>query len=218
VLHLSFRAIALRILVVTVAISWLSRNQNGYVAISLATTYGTGRRQSIMRTQTVQGKEEGEKSILFTNSHKLYSATSSSICEMKLDVASLIAPMVATHQSGANQGLKWRLDQLNALMLMITEREEDFIDALYQDLHKERSESLYTELILVKHEIQKFQKELSGWMKPREVPCPGAVAPAFCEIRSVPLSEPGCLIIAPFNYPVCISLLPVVGAFGGEST
>jgi len=134
---------------------------------------------------------------------------------MSFNVTDLTAPMVATHKSGINQTLKWRLQQLDALMLMITEHEEDFILALFNDLHKERTESVYCELLLVKHEIQKFQKELKTWMKPRRVSYPGAIFPSFCEVHSVPLSEPGCLVIAPFNYPICISLLPIVGAFGG---
>jgi NAD-dependent aldehyde dehydrogenases len=134
---------------------------------------------------------------------------------MTLNISDLIAPMEATHRSGINQTLKWRLQQLDTLMLMITEHEGDFVDALFKDLHKERTESIYCELLLVKHEIQRFQRELKNWMKPQKVSYPGALFPAFCEVHSVPLSEPGCLIIAPFNYPVCISLLPIIGAFGG---
>mmetsp|Transcript_14579 Transcript_14579/g.27411 ORF Transcript_14579/g.27411 Transcript_14579/m.27411 type:complete len:531 (+) Transcript_14579:3589-5181(+) len=132
-----------------------------------------------------------------------------------LNISDLIAPMVATHQSGINQTLQWRLHQLDTLMLMITEREDDFVDALFKDLRKERTESIYCELLLVRHEIRRFQRDLKKWMKPQNVSYPGAIFPSFCEVHSVPLSEPGCLIIAPFNYPVCISLLPIIGAFGG---
>lgn len=130
-------------------------------------------------------------------------------------IEEVIAPLAATYKSGVNQTLKWRLHQLNSLLLMINEREEEFIEAMQKDLHKERTESKYSEIILVKHEIKKFKRELKGWMEPTLVSYPGAIAPSSCEVRSVPLSGPACLVIAPFNYPFCLSLLAAVGAFGG---
>ncbi len=133
---------------------------------------------------------------------------------MKLDVSSCIAPMVEVHESLANQTLKWRLEQLNKLLLMIDENEEAFKDAVYQDLRKDKTEFEYCEILCVRQEIRMFQKELKHWMKPKQVPSVTALAPCFSEVRSVPLSKPGCLVIAPFNYPFCLSLLPVIGAIG----
>lgn len=137
---------------------------------------------------------------------------------MNLNVPDLVAPMLATHRSGKNLSLKWRLTQLNALLLMITECEEDIADALYEDLHKEKTEALSTEILVVKNEIIRFQKELKGWMVPEQVPTPAVCAPSFCEIKRVPLSEPACLIIGPFNFPFSLPFLAAVGAFGGKNT
>lgn len=134
---------------------------------------------------------------------------------MAVNVKDLIAPMAATHKSGENQTLQWRLHQLNSLLLMIKERQEDFIDALHKDLRKERTECMYSEIDLVKNEIKQFQRELKGWMEPTSSQYPCAIVPSVCKVHSVPLSEPGCLILAPFNYPFCLSLLAVVGSFGG---
>lgn len=135
---------------------------------------------------------------------------------MTVDVDALLAPMVATHRSGANHTLEWRVRQLDTLLLMLTECEADFTDALYEDLRKERTEAMYSELGVVKREIQTFLRGLKGWMRPRRVSVPLAVAPSVCEVLSVPLSEPGVLVIGPFNYPVGLTLLATVGAFGGE--
>jgi len=134
---------------------------------------------------------------------------------MAMNMEGLIAPMVATQKSGTNQTLQWRLRQLNSLLLMINERQEDFVDALHQDLGKERTECMYSEINLVKNEIKQFQRELKGWMKPTPSRYPCAIVPSVCKVHSFPLSGPGCLILAPFNYPFCLSLLAVVGAFGG---
>lgn len=133
---------------------------------------------------------------------------------MNLNVQSLIAPMIEVHKSLENQTLKWRLEQLDALLLMIDENEEDFKDAIYQDLRKDKTEFEYCEILCVREEIRMFKKHLKHWMKPKQVPSVGALAPCFCEVRSVPLSEPGCLVIAPFNYPFSLSLLPAIGAIG----
>jgi aldehyde dehydrogenase (NAD+) len=97
---------------------------------------------------------------------------------MTLNIEEVIAPLAATYKSGANQTLKWRLHQLNSLLLMINEREEEFIEAMQKDLHKERTESKYSEIILVKHEIKKFKRELKGWMEPTLVSYPGAIVPS----------------------------------------
>ena len=133
---------------------------------------------------------------------------------MTLNVDDVLAPMKETRRKGDNLTLEWRLRQLDAMQLMITEKREDFVHALHKDLGKERTESIYSEILLVELEIKRFKKELRQWMKPKRVSYPGAIFPCVCEIQSVPLSDP-CLIISPFNYPVGISLLPAVGSLGG---
>ncbi len=134
---------------------------------------------------------------------------------MVINVPDLIAPMVAVHKSGVNHSLEWRKHQLNTLMLMVTECEKDFTDALYIDLRKERTECMYSEILVVKREITTFLNKLNEWMVPKKVATPSAASPSICEILSVPLSEPGVLVIGPFNYPVTLALMATVGAFGG---
>jgi len=132
-----------------------------------------------------------------------------------LDVQSLIDPMVEVHKSGENLTLDWRLKQLQSLMRMVTENEQEFGKAIFKDLQKEFSEFCYSELIIVIKEIKQFQRELRGWMKPTQVSSMFVLAPCFCEVRQVPLSQPGCLIIGAFNYPFLLSLLPLIGSLGG---
>jgi len=131
-----------------------------------------------------------------------------------LDIEAIIAPMLATHKSGVNQTMEWRLKNLRRVHDMLIENWQAFIDALYCDLRKEKTESEYTEIIPVINEIKLWQKNLKQWMKPIPVSSPAGMAPAFAEIRSKPLCEPGCLVIAPFNYPVFLSLCPIVGMLG----
>lgn len=128
----------------------------------------------------------------------------------------LIAPMLATHRSGVNHTLAWRLHQIRTLRLMLDEREGDLCAALHRDLRKERTETLYSELLPVRREIRTFARRLPGWMAPARVATPAAFVPSRCEVLSVPLSEPGVLVIGPCNYPVGLALMAAVGAFGGE--
>mmetsp|Transcript_987 Transcript_987/g.1078 ORF Transcript_987/g.1078 Transcript_987/m.1078 type:complete len:548 (+) Transcript_987:266-1909(+) len=132
-----------------------------------------------------------------------------------IDITPIIEAMKATHSSRINQSLSWRLHQLKTMQTMLTQHEDEFCDALYQDLHKSHNESMYCEIIHVQNEISKLKKNLKEWMKPVQVSSPAALAPSVCEIRSVPLSSPGVLIIAPFNYPVSLSLVPAIGALAG---
>lgn len=132
-----------------------------------------------------------------------------------LNVEALIEPMIQTYKSGENQTLKWRKDQLKLISRMLNENEERWIEAIYADLRKERSEAMYSEILLVENEIKMMLKHLPRWMKDEHVPSLLPAVPSFCKVQSVPLLEPGCLIISPFNYPINLSLLPVVGAFAG---
>ena len=136
---------------------------------------------------------------------------------MPLNIPELLAPMLDTHKDGANQTLKWRLEQMDIFMRMITECEKDFTDALYQDLRKNRTESMISEILIIRREIETFQAKLAEWMKPKKVASPAACMPSVCEILSVPLAEPGVLVIGPFNYPVSLPLLAMIGAIGGKS-
>jgi len=132
-----------------------------------------------------------------------------------LNIEAIIAPMIEVHRSGENRSLQWRLKQLDVLERMVNENKDAFSNALFQDLHKNKAEFILTEFLVVQQEIKKFKRELPQWMKPIQVPSPAGFAPSFSEIQSVPLLEPGCLVIAPFNYPFCLSLLPFIGSIGG---
>ena len=132
-----------------------------------------------------------------------------------LDIDSIRKPMFETHTSGVHHTLSWRKAQLSKISTLITTHETDFLQALHADLNKESTEAMYTELMGVQGEIKRILQDLPTWMKPQQVSTIAPIAPCQCEVRSVPLSPPGCFVIGPFNYPVLLSLLPVIGALAG---
>lgn len=105
---------------------------------------------------------------------------------------------------------EWRLGQLNAMMRMVTEGRTKLCRALNEDLHKSMAEGYFTEVNLVEQEIQHAIDSLDRWMAPTSVPTNVLNLPGSSYLHKDPLGV--VLIIGAWNYPVQLSLLPMVGA------
>ena len=117
--------------------------------------------------------------------------------------------------SGQTRDEKWRRKQLNALSNLLENHQNEILNALKQDLRKPPTEALF-EIIAVKQEIKLAQKNLSNWMKARQINVPVSLRPAKAFVKPDPL---GCvLIIGPWNYPFSLTLQPLVGAFAAGNT
>jgi aldehyde dehydrogenase (NAD+) len=124
--------------------------------------------------------------------------------------ADVVARLRGTFSSGRTRPLAWRRAQLKALLRMLSEAEGDFTDALAADLGKSPTESLISELAVVRAEARYALKHLSAWTATVKVPVPPGLRPARASITPRPLGV--ALIIAPWNYPVQLVLSPLVGA------
>ncbi len=93
---------------------------------------------------------------------------------------------------------------------MLIERAPEFEQALLADLAKNPVESEITEIGFVLAEIEHALRHLKKWMRPRRVRIPLSLAPATARTVSDPLGA--VLIISPWNYPLQLSLAPLVGA------
>lgn len=127
---------------------------------------------------------------------------------------SAITTIVTGLRHGIRQGItrteQWRTTQLKQLRAMLTERAADFEDALYQDLGKAPAESQLTEIGFVVSEIEHALRHVHRWMRPRRVSTPLPLQPATARVVREPLGL--VLIIAPWNYPLMLTLSPLVGA------
>ncbi len=85
--------------------------------------------------------------------------------------------------------------------------------ALYADLKKSKEETWATETGLLMSEIKNAGKNLHQWMKPKKVSGGLVTFPSTAKIYSDPLGV--VLIIAPWNYPLQLLLIPLVGAIAG---
>lgn len=105
---------------------------------------------------------------------------------------------------------RFRASQLKALERMLDAHQQDFIDALADDLGKGSVEAKLTEIDMVRAEIDHAQLHLSEWMESKAVKIPMAMQPAAAKIEPQPLGV--MLIIGPWNYPLQLMLAPLVAA------
>ena len=112
----------------------------------------------------------------------------------------------------ANQpfSLTYREQQLTLLKNAIITHQDDLNKALALDLGKPGFESYMSEIGFVLHELSFTIKKLKGWMKVQKVKTPLIVQPATSYIHPTPIGV--CLIISPFNYPVTLTLSPLISA------
>jgi aldehyde dehydrogenase (NAD+) len=126
------------------------------------------------------------------------------------DVRATLGDLRRTFARGTTKPLSWRLTQLRALRRMLIERGPDIENALATDLAKNPTEAQLSEIGLVIGEIDHSLRHLRSWLRARRVAVPISVAPAFAKVVREPLGV--VLVIGPWNYPVQLVLVPLVGA------
>jgi len=93
---------------------------------------------------------------------------------------------------------------------MLRENTGPLVAALQADLGKPELEALSADLAIVTGEVDVALKNLARWTRPEKVATPLAQQPGRSWIQREPLGV--VLVIAPWNYPVQLLLLPAVGA------
>lgn len=113
-------------------------------------------------------------------------------------------------RSGVTLDLVRRKQALRDLLREMERREDELLSALHADLGKAAFEGYMTELGMVREELRFHLKHLDHWARDKRVPTPLSQFPA----RSIRHPEPYgvVLIMAPWNYPIQLSLEPLIGA------
>ncbi len=115
--------------------------------------------------------------------------------------------------SGATKSYSFRKDQLKKFKQAVLVHEEEIYAALYTDLKKNKEESYAAELGLVLAEINVALKNLHRWMEPQRAGTDLVNLPSQSKIYRDPLGV--ALVIAPWNYPLQLLLIPLTGAIAG---
>ena len=107
--------------------------------------------------------------------------------------------------------LATRRDRLARLARMTKRYAPDIMDTAQADFgHRSRHETLIADLLAVDEAIKYAQRNLADWMRPRRMPTDIKYRPGFNRLLSQPLGVVG--VVAPWNYPYQLSMLPALGA------
>ena len=104
-----------------------------------------------------------------------------------------------------------RRDDLHRLRATFKARLPEMVAAIASDFgHRSPHESRIADGMAVTGEIDHLLSHLRGWMKPRRVGTGWRFWPARAQLRPLPVGVVG--VIAPWNYPVNLALVPLATA------
>src|SRR5699024_6561806 len=135
---------------------------------------------------------------------------------MRTRITAEVTALRESFEAGTTADTGGRLAQLAALRRGVRLERRRLTRALAEDLGKNRTESGITELGVLTQEIDHVSRHLRTWLRPRRMRTGALLAPAGGRIRREPLGV--ALIIAPWNYPLNLTLTPLVSAIAGGNT
>nr|AMJ39510.1 aldehyde dehydrogenase H1 copy 1 isoform [Bixa orellana] len=122
---------------------------------------------------------------------------------------SLVKQLRANFAAGKTRSYDWRMGQLRGILKILDNHESEIVAALRSDLSKPVHEAFINEIINLQKSCKLAIKKLKEWMTPEKVPISLALK-GSAEIVPEPLGV--VLIISTWNFPLLLSLDPVVGA------
>ena len=126
------------------------------------------------------------------------------------------AALRAGFVTGRMAPLAARLAALRRLDAGLSTHEARLIAALAEDLGKSGFESYTSEILTVRQELRHAVKHLGRWMAPRRVATRWYHWPARAETVMQPRGA--VLVLSPWNYPVQLSLAPLLSAVAAGNT
>ncbi|KAL3841735.1 hypothetical protein ACJMK2_019840 [Sinanodonta woodiana] len=122
----------------------------------------------------------------------------------------LVSGMCQVFRSGKTKKFEWRFQQLTKMLNMLEENRDKFYEALKKDLNKSIMEASMTEVNFCRNDLVYCMNNLSEWVKPEKVKKNLINLMDTCYIKREPFGV--VLIIGAWNYPVQLTLLPMIGA------
>jgi len=104
-----------------------------------------------------------------------------------------------------------RRDRLSRLAHMTRRHAKDIIGTISADFgHRSQHETLIADLLAVDEAIKHARRHLARWMRPQRIATQVMYRPGYNRLLSQPLGVVG--VVAPWNYPYQLSMLPALGA------
>lgn len=133
-----------------------------------------------------------------------------------VDFGALVSRHRKYFHTGITRSVEWRESQLTALRTMVKDRDEEFYAASWADLRRNRVDADWTDVKYITSEVDHVLAHVRQWMKPLSVSTPLVLRPSRTHVRFDPLGVG--LIIGTWNYPVMLTLSPLIAAISGGNT
>lgn len=133
-----------------------------------------------------------------------------------MDFTELVAKQRAYFRTGATRSLEFRIAMLKKLQAAVRDNAQLIEEAMRKDMNKCPSETYMTETGILLDEIRFHIRHLAGWMKEKPVRTPLAQFPSRSFISPEPYGV--ALIMSPWNYPLQLSINPLIGAISAGCT
>ena len=109
-----------------------------------------------------------------------------------------------------------RIAKIRTLMNTLLKYQDEVVAAAHADFRKPATEAEISEIFPVVAEAKHAMRRLKKWMKPKRVSPTLAMLGTTAYIRREPKGV--CLIVSPWNYPVTLSLAPLISAVAAGNT
>lgn len=129
---------------------------------------------------------------------------------------SLVEKQRIYFEQGNTRKLEFRISMLRKLQNGIKSNESLFNEAMKNDMNKCPTEVYMTEIGMVLEELSFHIRHLNRWLRNKKVRTPIAQFPAKSFISPEPYGV--ALIMSPWNYPIQLCLLPLIGAISAGCT
>jgi len=131
-------------------------------------------------------------------------------------IPDLVSTQKAAFRKGVNRSLKQRIANLKKLRKLVLNHEKELCNAIAEDFGKPYFETFTSEIFTVLQEIDFHLKHLSKWIKPENVSGTIATFPSKSTVSRQPYGT--VLVIGAWNYPIYLTLIPMIGALSGGNT
>jgi len=127
-----------------------------------------------------------------------------------MSAATAVTALRKAYATGRTRSLGWRLEQLRRVEDMLKEGERRIAEALATDLGRPANDSFLGDIAPTLAEARYARKHLRTWAKPQRVRVPLSQFPGRAWYDYEPLGV--VLVIGPWNYPVYLTVGPLIGA------
>ena len=126
------------------------------------------------------------------------------------EVAAAVTRVREAFDSGRTRPLEWRQRQLDALLTLLDRSGDELVEALGRDMRKPPTEARFTDISFTAAEVRHVRRNVERWLRPRRAKLRMQDRPGRGWVVPEPLGV--SLVIAPWNYPVQLTVSPLAAS------